>query len=131
MFNFFNILLVCNNNLFNDKWKLIFLGIFVNIWIFQRCKVEIRERPTITIGELLIDKYFSWDFLVGLRSTLLIKCWRRIFISKSHFVKFKYGLGPSFNNLVELKVLRCLLKLANEKGIVELRVYGDSFLVFN
>jgi hypothetical protein len=40
--------------------------------LFQGCGVEIKEIPPRQIGEVFIDKFYSWRFFMGSSKALLI-----------------------------------------------------------
>jgi ribonuclease HI len=125
--------LVCNDNILNENQKPSFQVCSQVYGLFQSCKMEVKEKVPRQIGELLIEKSYPWGFLDG------AKQWPQdfysagviLYFSNSHFIKFKVGLGTGMNISVELFALRSLLKLAIEKGIDKMQVFGDSLLVIN
>jgi hypothetical protein len=92
--------------------------------LFQGCMIEIKEMPPRQLGALFIDKSFAWRFFDGAKRGPPNFCnlGGLHFIFERHILKFEMGLGHDSNNLVELMVLRSLLKLANEKGVRQLQV---------
>jgi len=51
------------------------------------------------------------------------------YISNCHYFKFKGNISQGSNNRAKLMVLRNLMKLALERGIFRLQIFGDSLLV--
>ena len=49
-----------------------------------------------------------------------------IYFSEDHHISFKAGLGIGTNNFLELLGLKLLIKLALDKHITKLQVFGDS-----
>jgi ribonuclease HI len=50
-------------------------------------------------------------------------------ISPTHNISFKVGLGIDTNKLCELMSLKLVLTLAQEQGISQIQIHGDSLLV--
>jgi hypothetical protein len=54
-----------------------------------------------------------------------------MFLSDSHFIKFKVEIGPSSNNYVDFRMFIFLLKCTIVQGIKRLQIYDDFSLVIN
>jgi len=54
-----------------------------------------------------------------------------LYITDSHFFQFKASLGRGTNYYGKFMALKYLMKLALEKGLVQLQVLGDSQLVIS
>ena len=52
-----------------------------------------------------------------------------LFLSYSHHVNFKVGLGPTPNNYVEFEAIRLLLKCVVDRNVKNRNIYTDSSLV--
>jgi ribonuclease HI len=118
-----------NAQLFEDRQVPTF-QVYSQVYVlFQNCRTEVEERNPRQIGDLLIDKSSARDFFDGPPD--FCSTGETLFISDRHFIKFKAGLGPGTNNSAELMALRCLLKLAFEKGATQLQVFGNSSLAIN
>jgi len=55
--------------------------------------------------------------------------WEILFFANHHSIKFKPRLREGSNNYAKLMALKLVLLLANEKGINNLKVFGDSQII--
>ena len=85
------------------------------------------------IIEEIIDKSQPWGFFDGSASSDPHLCGARgiLFLKEDHFYTFKAGLGVGTNNYAELYALKLLLRLALDKQVSKIQVFGDSLLVIN
>jgi ribonuclease HI len=83
------------------------------------------------IIEEVIDRSGSWLYFDGATQGNLLVCGAGgiIYISESHTVKLRVGLGHGTNNFAEIMVLKLALILAAEKRTSHLQVSGGSMLV--
>jgi hypothetical protein len=51
------------------------------------------------------------------------------YLSSNHCISFKAGIGQESNNYCELMELKLILQLAQEHGVSQLQIFGDSLLV--
>lgn len=54
-----------------------------------------------------------------------------LFIQENHKTGFKAALGEGTNNLAEMNSLWLLLRVAIERGVTQLQIYGDSKFVID
>jgi ribonuclease HI len=99
---------------------------------------QVKESPTPKfpqqIGELLIDKSYSWGFFDGACQGLDKPCGLGglLFLSDEHFYTFKENDGRGSNKPRQsFQTLILLFKKSHECGLRALQVYGDSLLVVN
>jgi len=52
-----------------------------------------------------------------------------LYLSPSHISSFKAKIDLQINNFYELVALKPVLMLAQEKGVTQIQVLGDSLLV--
>jgi ribonuclease HI len=52
-----------------------------------------------------------------------------LYLSSNHNIAFKAGIGQETNNYCELMALKLTLQLAQEYGVTQLQIFGDSLLV--
>ena len=83
--------------------------------------------------EETIDKTFPWGYFYGSALGDPKNCGVGgiIYLSEDHYIYFKVGLGLGTNNYVELLGIKLLLKLALEKQLTKIHVFGDLQLVIN
>jgi ribonuclease HI len=81
----------------------------------------------------VIDKTGSWAYFDGAaqRKPPIGGAGGILYLSDSHFLKFKVGIGRSTNNKAELLALKLTLRLAVEHGVQKLQVMGDSMVFKN
>ena len=83
--------------------------------------------------EETIDKTFPWGYFYGLalRYPKICGVGGIIYFYEDHYISFKERLGFGTSNYVELLGIKFLLKLALEKQLTKIQVFGDSHLVIN
>jgi ribonuclease HI len=52
-----------------------------------------------------------------------------LYLSSNHSIYFKAGIGQETNNYCELMALKLVLRLAQEFGVSQIQIFGDSLLV--
>jgi ribonuclease HI len=52
-----------------------------------------------------------------------------LYLGSNHYILFKVGIGKETNNFYELTTLKLMLQLAQEYGVSQLQIYGNSLLV--
>jgi hypothetical protein len=52
-----------------------------------------------------------------------------LYLSSNHCISFKAGIGQESNNYYELMALKLILQLAQEHGVSQIQIFGDSLLV--
>ena len=89
--------------------------------------------PMIIVREEQVDKNVPWYFFDGASQNNGLACGGGLvlFLSDSHFFKLNMGLGFDSNNYAELMALKLLILFAREKGVISLRIFGDSLNVVN
>jgi ribonuclease HI len=82
-------------------------------------------------GEVAINKDIPWDFFFWCIIGNPSKGGSRgiLYLSSNHNISFKVGIGQETNNFCELMALKLVLKLAQEFGVTQLQIFGDSKLV--
>ena len=80
-----------------------------------------------------IDQTYAWGYFDGSAAGDPMICGAGgiLFISDSHYVSFKAGLGLGTNNYAELCALKLLLRLSRKYNLDKIQVFGDSQLVIN
>jgi ribonuclease HI len=80
-----------------------------------------------------VNQNRPWDFFDGASKDLGVRCGGGgvLHLLSTYFLKIKWGLGQGSNNCVELMALKLLLSFAGEKGIMNLQIFGDSFVIIN
>jgi ribonuclease HI len=120
-----------NSAIFEERFITPFLSATQSFNIlksFPRKKIVKAPRQII---EEVIDRSGSWLYFDGATQGNPLVCGAGgiIYISESHTVKFRAGLGHGTNNFAEIMVLKLALILAAEKRTSHLQVSGDSMLV--
>jgi ribonuclease HI len=54
------------------------------------------------------------------------KVYKEFSISPPLIVSFKVGIGQETNNFYELMALKLILQLAQEHGVQQIKIFGDS-----
>jgi len=52
-----------------------------------------------------------------------------LYLGSNHYILFKVGIGKETNNFYEPTTLKLMLQLAQEYGVSQLQIYGNSLLV--
>ena len=85
------------------------------------------------LGDFQVDKTTPWGLFDGpfQGQAMTIGILFSLHISESHYFLFKANMGRGTNNVGEFMALFYQLKIALEKGLSYLQVFGDSLLVIN
>lgn len=122
-----------NACLFEDRFILPLQSASQSFNIFQSFpQLQAEEAPRQLVEEV-IERTGAWLYFDGAAQgdPRISGAGGIVFISDSHVVKLKAGLGRGSNNFAELMALKLSLILAAERGVSRLQVFGDSLLVRN
>lgn len=99
--------------------------------LFNQVKESSTPKLPRQIGELLIDRSYSWGLPDGAcQEEDLSRLGRLLFLSDEYFYTFKENVGRGSNKLAKLLAeLLASSKKTNECGLRAIQVYRDSLLV--
>ena len=82
-------------------------------------------------GEVAINKNIPWDrfHYASQGNSSKGGSGGILYLSSDHSIPFKAGMGQDTNNFYEMMALKLVLKLAQEFGVTQLQIFGESMLV--
>ena len=126
-------------------WEARNRAIFKNLWtpsnitsalLVQKAQ-EHRSSPKLGKPRFVttpgFDKSYPWAFFDGVSQgdPPIGGAGGVIFLNDTNKISFKLGLGRATNNKVELSTLWAAMKIAKDKHITRLHIYGDSKYVID
>ena len=117
----------CNSAIFKDKWTPIDITTNILVQKAQEYQSSPKKGKKITVKPLELDKSCPWDFFDGASQgdPPIGGAGGIIRLDETNKISFKLGLGRSTNNKHEISPLWATMKIANDKQLKRLHIYGD------
>jgi hypothetical protein len=85
--------------------------------------------PHKQVSTKLINKEIPWAFFDGASQGTPTRggVGGIIYLSPSHTISFKDGIGPATNNFVNLWLSNLVLMMAQERGVTQIQIFETHF----